>query len=92
MSIDIEQEALEAIADAWLGTDDPPEAFVLGYKAGAYRVFTKEEIEAAAHKLYEFTHAPEADPGWYVISEYKRKSYRDEAGQMLIAARKAVTE
>ena len=62
------------------------------YEHGRTAEPTEAEIEAAAHKLYEFTHAPEADPGWYVISEYKRKSYRDEAGQMLIAARKAVTE
>ena len=63
-----------------------------GYIAGRTAPVTKEEIEAAAHRLYEFTHAPEADPGWYVISEYKRKSYRDDAEQMLIAARKQVSD
>lgn len=50
------------------------------------------EIEAAAKRLYEVTHAPEADTGWYGTSKHKRKSYRDEAEQMLIAARKAVSE
>ncbi|NMM99414.1 hypothetical protein [Bifidobacterium olomucense] len=34
MSIDITQQALNALADAGLGNDSPAEAFVIGYTAG----------------------------------------------------------
>lgn len=34
MSIDITQQALNALADAGLGNDTPAEAFVIGYTAG----------------------------------------------------------
>lgn len=32
--IDIDQQALDALADAGLGNDSPAEAFVIGYRAG----------------------------------------------------------
>jgi hypothetical protein len=57
MSIDIEQEALEALADAGLGADDPPEAFVLGYKAGRTSRATDEEAMAAVEDFEYHTYA-----------------------------------
>ena len=61
-------------------------AYIAGRTAGP----TGAEIEAAAHRLYEVTHAPEADPGWYAISKIKRETYCEQAAMMLEAARKAV--
>ena len=63
-----------------------------GYIAGRTAEPTEAEIEAAAHRLYEVTHAPEADPGWYAISKIKRETYCEQAAMMLEAARKAVSE
>lgn len=57
MSIDIEQEALEALADAGLGSDDPSEAFVLGYKAGRTSRATDAEAIAAVEDLEYHTYA-----------------------------------
>jgi hypothetical protein len=56
MSIDIEQEALEALAD----TSMPPalpEAFVLGYKAGRSSRATDSEAMAAVEDLEYHTYA-----------------------------------
>ena len=61
------------------------------YERGRTAEPTEAEIEAAAHRLYEITHAPEADPGWYAISEEQRNTYRKWSEPMLTAARKAVT-
>jgi hypothetical protein len=61
-----------------------------GYIDGRTAEVTEAEIEAAANRLYEVTHAPEADPGWYAISKIKRETYREQAAMMLEAARKAV--
>ena len=61
------------------------------YEQGRTAEPTEAEIEAAAHRLYEITHAPEADPGWYAISEEQRNTYRKWSEPMLTAARKAVT-
>lgn len=87
MSFDIEQEALEALADAGLGTDTPGEAFILGYKAGVQRVFTQEEVDAAAMVLCRY-----ASKEWESISDDKRFDFRIKAWSALSATRLQVSD
>lgn len=47
MSIDITQQALNALADAGLGNDSPAEAYVIGYTQG------HDEAERLAMRLHE---------------------------------------
>ena len=58
--IDLVQQALNALADAGLGNDSPAEAFVIGYKAGASREITEEEIAAAMAETRKFITLPGA--------------------------------
>jgi len=55
MTIDTQQEALDALADAALGTDSPSEAFIQGYLAGRTAVITDEEVEAMAQHCQRLT-------------------------------------
>lgn len=72
--------------DSSYSADEMDDAYIAGRTAEP----TEAEIEAAAHRLYEITHAPEADPGWYAISEEQRNTYRKWSEPMLTATRKAV--
>lgn len=56
MSIDIRQEALEALADTSMPPASP-EAFVLGYKAGRTARATDSEAMAAVEDLEYHTYA-----------------------------------
>ena len=44
MSIDITQQALNALADAGLGNDSPAEAYVIGYTPVSYTHLTLPTI------------------------------------------------
>ena len=55
MTINTQQEALDALADAALGTDSPSEAFIQGYLAGRTAVITDEEVEAMAQHCQRLT-------------------------------------
>lgn len=72
----------------WIYRSSERRAYAAGRKAEP----TEEEIEAAAHRLYEVTHAHESDSGWYAISEIRHETYREQAAVMLEAARQAVSE
>ena len=56
MSIDITQQALNALADAGLGNDSPAEAYVIGYTQGhddALAPAMPDEAERLAMRLHE---------------------------------------
>jgi hypothetical protein len=58
------------------------QSYIIGRLAG----HNKTEIEAGAKRLYEVTHAPEADRGWYAIDRNRRQTYRYWTEQILNAA------
>ena len=69
-----------------------PSAKRQGYITGRTAEPTEEEIEAAARRLYEITHALKTDPGWHETDEDRRETCRRLVVAILDAARKAVTE
>ena len=61
MTIDLQQEALDALADAALGTDSPSEAFIQGYLAGRTAEATDEEITFLAQLLVDDVYDDESE-------------------------------
>ncbi|MDN5980152.1 hypothetical protein [Bifidobacterium mongoliense] len=77
----IEQEALNALADAGLGSDAPADAFILGYKAGhrkALEPLSDEDLVPPFCDLFDDT---DAIRDWFTGLARKRgeEDYEEEA-------------
>lgn len=82
MTIDTQQEALDALADAALGTDSPSEAFIQGYLAGRTAEATDEEITFLAQLLVSDVYDNESRR-WESLSEDMQSEFESAAYAML---------
>ena len=87
------QQALEALAEAGLGSDTPAEAFLLGFEKGRDAPFTQDQIEAAAQTMYENAatrwYATTSSGSWVQAQPIVKKGWRVRARFALDAAREA---
>lgn len=97
MSIDLTQQALNALADAGLGNESDAEVFVVGYQAGWDKALnlaisienelnsdelTDEEIETCARGFFEGTPGP---TNWDAVSEVSKQAWLHAAKKALAA-------
>lgn len=97
MSIDLTQQALNALADAGLGNESAAESFVLGYQTGYDAALnlaisienelnsdepTDEEIETCTRGFFEGTPGP---TNWDAVSEVSKQAWLHAAKKALVA-------
>lgn len=76
MSIDITQQALNALADAGLGNDSPAEAYVIGYTQG------HDDALALAIQLERSINRRPVMPGHRRVPPVRRRAQPDHGYQL----------
>lgn len=92
------QTALNALADAALGTDSPASAFLRGFEAGRRAEPMEEEVNAAAEEFYAhlsgniFHGALDDDGAPMLDADPFHDVFIDATKAALFASRKGLTE